>query len=150
MDPSTIHNDGTINEDTGEMFDPEGNLETPEERDQRRTMHMMHFLARESALRTERDTKRDATADEVSATLALLSKLAVTMVSKAPSPKLSSATKALSFVEENPFVDGKTIWSDYRRDLIQALSQDDNKYLGILSGGTTFTEYTKKVTSVDQ
>ena len=115
------------------MFDPDGNPETEDERDQRRTMLLVHYLTRSEAVRAERDSKRDATANEVSATLALLSKLAVTMVPKAPSPKLSSATKALSFVEENPFVDGKTIWSDYRRDLIQALSQDDNKYLGILN-----------------
>ena len=147
MDPGKVMNDGTVDEDTGEMFDPDGNPETEDERDQRRTMLLVHYLTRSEAVKAERDAKRDATAEEVSATLALLSKMAVAMVPRAPAAKLSPAAKALSFVQENPFVDGTTIWSDYRRDLIQALSQDDNKYLGILSGGDTFTEYTTKVTS---
>ena len=30
---------------------------------------------------------------------------------------------------------------------MQALSEDDNKYMGIVSGGNSFTEYTAKVTS---
>ena len=147
MDPGKVMNDGTVDEETGEMFHPDGNPETEDERDQRRTMLLVHYLTRSEAVKAERDAKRDATAEEVSATLALLSKLAVAMVPRAPTAKLSPAAKALSFVQENPFVDGTTIWSDYRRDLIQALSQDDNKYLGILSGGDTFTEYTTKVTS---
>ena len=119
MDPGKVMNDGTVDEETGEMFDPDGNAETEDERDQRRTMLLVHYLTRSEAVKAERDAKRDATADEVSATLALLSKMAVAMVPKAPAAKLSPATKALSFVQENPFADGTTIWSDYRRDLIK-------------------------------
>ena len=147
MDPGKVIEDGTVDEETGEMFDPDGNLESEEERDQRRTILLVHYLTREASVRAERDSKRDATAEQVAQTLAVLSKLAVSMVPKAPAPKLSSATKGLFFVEENPFIDGKTVWSDYRKDLMQALSEDDNKYIGIVSGGNTFTEYTTKVTS---
>ena len=67
MDPGKVMNDGTVDEVTGEMFDPDGNLETEDERDQRRTMLLVHYLTRSEAVKAERDAKRDATAEEVSA-----------------------------------------------------------------------------------
>ena len=91
--------------------------------------------------------------DEQSRAIAMYERLmasAVSATSGSFGRKVGSNDNMLDLAKERPFKDGESVWAEERTLFVRAAMKDDTRFVGVIAGGETWSDYDRIITSTNK